>query len=157
MNGRRIAHDRMKKVHEEEGAYKDLSMKEALSENMGKKKKKSGGKKHKKNNENMAKAACGVDEIDEEENAAWAEVWGRAMFGTVLIEDTTGKLDKMCPDDFEKGVGFGEEVLKISRVMHDLEAEDELLGFERRKMAKKEGSEKREKDEDAWETDDGSE
>ena len=64
----------MKEVHEKEGAYKDTSMKEALSEKMGKKKKKRGGKKHKKNNENKAKAACGVDEVDEEENAARAEV-----------------------------------------------------------------------------------
>ena len=78
------------------------------------------------------------------------------MFGTVLVEANTGKLDKMCPDDFEKDVGFGEHIVKISKGMHDLEAYDEVLSVERQQTEKAEGSGRREKDEDAWETDDGS-
>ena len=45
----------------------------------------------------------------------WKEITGRAKYGKTLIMDTTGMLDRMCPDDYGTGVQFGEGVLEIAR------------------------------------------
>ena len=58
--------------------------------------------------------ACDPD-LPRGEKEQWEEVTGRAMYARMLMEDSTGMLDRMCPDDYGHGVQFGEEVMQVVR------------------------------------------
>jgi hypothetical protein len=49
-----------------------------------------------------------------EDPSGWEDVTSRAMFGNILVHDTTGKLEMMCPDDRGANVQFGEEIENLA-------------------------------------------
>ncbi|KAL8786984.1 MAG: hypothetical protein Q9195_007962 [Heterodermia aff. obscurata] len=52
-------------------------------------------------------------DLPRRQRGLWKEVMGRAQYGKLLMMDTTGMLDAMCPDDNGEKVEFGGDVLAI--------------------------------------------
>lgn len=52
-------------------------------------------------------------DLPRRQKGLWREVTGRAKYGKLLMMDTTGKLDAMCPDDNGTKVEFGGDILAI--------------------------------------------
>ncbi|TFK71336.1 hypothetical protein BDN72DRAFT_958135 [Pluteus cervinus] len=48
------------------------------------------------------------------EKGEWDEAIGRAAFAAVLINDATGKLQAMCPDDLGQDPDFGDEIRSLA-------------------------------------------